>query len=927
MATASLRRLVRNLRQSAEVTRLDVPSDEELLERLLAGDTATFEVLVWRHGPLVLSACRKVLRDDMDVEDVFQATFLTLLRSARSIRTPGAVGGWLCGVAHRLAVQCLDASVRRRGHERQAARLETVRSGTDLSWREACAALHEELDRLPEMYRLPLVLCYLQGVSRDEAARQLGWSLQSLKGRLERGREKLRQRLVRRGITLSAGLLAVLGDSAVASSVPPRLVQATLQAAAGRVPARVAALVHGVTPAMKKGPTKLLLALLFVALAVTAGASLTSEQRPAASSKPKPMSEPHVARTAEVRDAVAGRVLGSDGKPIKDANVGLWPATGKEPLARTMTDAEGRFRLSVAKGIAQDGTIVATAPDRRPDWAAVPTAGGAKDLTLRLAEDDLPIEGRILSLEGKGLANVPVQVVWVSKNPDGDLTAWIEGVKKGWWFQYKRVPPEALGLPASLTTDREGRFRLTGVGRERLVYLKVRGKDNEHARFRVMTRRGLTPTQGGHHGVYPATFDHLVGPGRTASGTVRDKKTGKPLAGITVLDEMEHSSAVTDQEGRYVLHGLPRRSPYRLYAAGDTRRPYFDAARNVEAGPGGEPDRVDFELERGLVMTGRLTEKETGRPLRGRVYYAPLPGNPNYDEYERILLGRFGLKVSDWENVQPDGTFAILGVPGPAVLVPCVSEDSSFPLIDVRKELGKRGKRRWPSGPCHAVIDINADEKDAKSRTFDIALVAGRRLAGSVVGPDGKPLTGVEVAGLYPDYTPTEKLGPAGFSLKGLQAGCKRVLIFLDLERKLGKLQEVSGEEKGPLAVRLGPLGTCTGRLVDADGKPLAEHKVAVFLDLSGKDYENLPTELVPFGRTLGLGPGAWHGFTARRVVTDGEGRFRIDGLLPGVPYFVVASLDKIGPGQPVSHRKDRVTVEAGKAQDLGDLAPRREPE
>src|SRR5207249_201268 len=97
----------------------------------------------------------------------------------------------------------------------------------------------------------------------------------SLKGRLERGREKLRQRLVRRGITLSAGLLAALGDSAVARVVPPRLVQATLQAAAGRVPAAVAALVHGVTPAMKKGPTKLLLALMVVALAATASTGLS----------------------------------------------------------------------------------------------------------------------------------------------------------------------------------------------------------------------------------------------------------------------------------------------------------------------------------------------------------------------------------------------------------------------------------------------------------------------------------------------------------------------------------------------------------------------------------------------------------------------------------------------------------------------------
>jgi hypothetical protein len=732
--------------------------------------------------------------------------------------------------------------------------------------------------------------------------------------------------LIRRGISLSAGLLAVLGDSVAARIVPPRLVQATLQAAAGRVPAGVAALLHGVTPAMKKGHAKLLLALLFVALVATAGAGLTSEQGPAAASKPKPTSEPLVPGTEKARDVVAGQVLGADGKPMQGANVYLWPATGKEAIARTTTDATGRFRLSIAKGVAQGGTVVATAADRRPDWVAVPATGGAKELTLRLAADDLPIEGRILSLEGKGLANVPVQVMWIAKNPDGDLTPWVEGVKKGWWFQSKRVPLEALGLPTSLLTDREGRFRLGGVGRERLVYLKVLGKDNEHTRFHVMTRRGPVPGRGGHHGIYPATFDHLVAPGLTATGTVRDKKTGKPLAGIKVMDDRGHSSAVTDHAGRYVLLGLPRVSAQNLYAAGDKSQPYFDATRSVEAGPGGDPVRVDFELERGFVMTGRLTEKGTGRALRGRVFYAPLPGNPNRDEYDR--LSKIGLKVSDWETVQPDGSFAILGVPGPAVLVPCVQEDSRFPVIDVRKELDKRGVYTRPSGPCHAVLEVNPSEKDTKSRTFDIALVAGRTLAGSVVGPDGKPLATVEVAGLYPDYTPTEKLGPAGFTLKGLQPGHKRVLIFLDLERKLGKLQEVNGEEKGSIVVRLESLGTCSGRLVDADGKPLPGHKAAAFLDLSGRDYENLPTiEPAPFGRLLGLGRGAWHSFTARRVVSDKEGRFRIDGLLPGVPYTVVASEEKIGPGKPVSHRKDRVTVEAGNTRDLGNLAPRRESE
>src|SRR5262249_31684883 len=162
-------------------------------------------------------------------------------------------GAWLYGVAHRVAVDVLADAQRRHRRERRAARTEAVPPPMDLSWREACAALHTELDRLPDRDRLPPVLCYLRRLSRGGAGPPLGWWVGAVKGRLERGREKLRQRLVRRGITLSAGLLAMLGDSTVAGTVPPRLVQTTLQAAMDCVPASVAALVHGVTPAMRNG--------------------------------------------------------------------------------------------------------------------------------------------------------------------------------------------------------------------------------------------------------------------------------------------------------------------------------------------------------------------------------------------------------------------------------------------------------------------------------------------------------------------------------------------------------------------------------------------------------------------------------------------------------------------------------------------------
>src|SRR5262249_46377074 len=191
------------------------------------------------HGPLVLSACRHVLRDDAAAEDAFQGTFTLLYRTAGSIRNRPSLAGWLFRVARRCASNVRRSAERRERREARAARRETTLP-TDATWREALAILHEELDRLPDLYRLPLIHCYLQGLSRDEAARRLGWSLNEVRGRLERGRSRLRGRLEKRGIALSAGLLATVTTGRVVSA---ELISSTLNAIRSSPPP----VVHGLT--------------------------------------------------------------------------------------------------------------------------------------------------------------------------------------------------------------------------------------------------------------------------------------------------------------------------------------------------------------------------------------------------------------------------------------------------------------------------------------------------------------------------------------------------------------------------------------------------------------------------------------------------------------------------------------------------------
>ncbi|HZY90969.1 MAG TPA: sigma-70 family RNA polymerase sigma factor, partial [Gemmataceae bacterium] len=207
------------------------PSDRLLLERFAAvRDETAFADLVRRHGPMVLCTCRRLLRHEQDAEEAFQATFLVLARKAAAPGWGASVGPWLYEVAYRLAREARRRAARRRERERRAA-VPEARPGADASLGELAGVLDEELHRLPGTYRRPLLLCYLEGQTRDEAARCLGWSLRTLERRLGRGRELLRGRLARRGVTLSAALLAA-GLARPAGALSPLLPTATARAAA-----------------------------------------------------------------------------------------------------------------------------------------------------------------------------------------------------------------------------------------------------------------------------------------------------------------------------------------------------------------------------------------------------------------------------------------------------------------------------------------------------------------------------------------------------------------------------------------------------------------------------------------------------------------------------------------------------------------------
>jgi RNA polymerase sigma factor (sigma-70 family) len=261
------------------VSASDPTPDADLLERFIRDrDEAAFSAIVERHGPMVLLACRRLLGDADAAEDCLQATFLVLARRAASIRRRESLGAFLHGVACRVARRARASRSRRGAVEAQDNAPVPADPHPDplsaLTARELMIALDEEVRRLPEIYRLPVVLCCLEGLSLEEAARRLGWTPGSVKGRLERGRKRLHDRLARRGLTLGAALGAV---EVSRGSVSAATVRTALASVAGRrvadVPAHIAALTEGVFP-IPGILTRLTVAAVLLTVAMAAGVGL-----------------------------------------------------------------------------------------------------------------------------------------------------------------------------------------------------------------------------------------------------------------------------------------------------------------------------------------------------------------------------------------------------------------------------------------------------------------------------------------------------------------------------------------------------------------------------------------------------------------------------------------------------------------------------
>jgi RNA polymerase sigma factor (sigma-70 family) len=365
-------------------------SDPQLLEQFaLHQHEEAFEVLLHRHGPLVLGVCRRMLFDMQDAEDAFQATFLILARKAGSITRRSLLCNWLYGVAFRVAARARKHAFRRRVIERQDIDLTTVAGAETSVEPDLAPLLHEEVQRLPDKYRSPVVLCYLAGKTNEEAASQLQWPVGTLKVRLHKARAMLRTRLARRGVALTTGLLAA---SSLPAAVSAALLAGTAQAAvafaagnaivAGAASPQALALSKGVLRAMLLEKLKAVAAAV-LAIAIVAGAGGLAYYGLAV--EPPAKGAKKVKKAKEDKDAIQGtwkvEKVEEDGKDASDTKDGKMFRSKPLTITGDKIVREGLFEMTYKLG-----------PAARPKTIDLDNGGGKVwDGVYSLAGDTLKI--------------------------------------------------------------------------------------------------------------------------------------------------------------------------------------------------------------------------------------------------------------------------------------------------------------------------------------------------------------------------------------------------------------------------------------------------------------------------------------------------------------------------------------------------------
>jgi RNA polymerase sigma factor (sigma-70 family) len=823
--------LMRYVRRLAATRTDSAPSDSVLLERVLRqNDSLALDVVMRRHGPMILGVCRRILGDRHLVEDAFQATFLVLLRRGSTIRARESLAGWLYRIAFRIALRAHGQCIKSDSRAIALARANGPEPLLALCQRELCSIIDEEINRLPERCRVPILLCYLEGLTRDEAAQNLQLPLRTLQRRLEEGRSLLRTRLARRGLTLSAaGMAGALAESAggaagfaslLSRSQP--LILAQVSAAALSNPAlssSVIGMAASLSRRMAVARIASSLCLGLGALALTFGlgllwagvipATTADVENPESPNVGKGISAAELLQVGQVDDktpalgAIRGVVVDDQDKPIPTAKVYLNRYVESRPLLQqAIVDKQGRFQFdqlprggnkildvfAYADSTSFGGSLL-TLAERQPPIQCTVRLTASRQLKLRIVDQNgAPVQGVELAQmqwwSERGLAYLVPDMVWDQKTlapsatgPDGILII-------------DRIPRGAKGVQGVL---KHAEFAL-----ERFQENQDLGKITEvkltpgiRTRFRLVNGISKQPVVGGAVGI------NWHQPG---------------------IDSYQDYYRPADSNGELSVCLAPDRS----YNVGSTHPKYASSVRRPNLRVTKEDCDFVLELLPKARVAGLCLDAQTGLPIANASVFGE------------------------------SGTSGVTGDGG---------------TYELDAGVGKIRVSAQASGYLAKRSDVIDVKEKSLNLVPDLQLDPLPAINGVVTAPDGTPAANIAVLGLNSGSAQDVSTNAEGEFLlpwKSFQ-GDVGALARHPYQKLSGfaSIQPLNGNKK--LRIQLQPEGTIRGSMVDTSGRPRARQ--AVWLRISD------------LGNSI-LSP----------ALTDEQGQYQFTGVPRKCSYIVLGN-------------------------------------
>ncbi len=733
-----------------------------------------------------------------------------------------------------------------------------------------------------------------------------------------------------------AGHLLELAERRLPPLAPSAVGMISLRSLLAR---RIARILDSTRALSTRAGRRTIAATLLAGLAGTILAGLLGvggESRNVLADEPKPAKPaPSDPVKPESRITVKGLVVDQEGRPVAGATVAsaryrrggighYGQDAERQEIDRVVTDAGGRFRVTTIDSAGSDPnpgdpelwgrpTIVAWAPGFGPAWPKTLAREVTEDQAIRLVPDDVPITGRLVDLEGRPVAGASIRVdsLWAADGPAA-VDKWLKALESGpvdderprsHYFPISGKCPgtEAPVAAARATTDADGRFRLSGLGRDRMAILDITGPTIAMRRVQVVTRK-MANVQGRHLDepglqdptYYGASPTIVAEPGRPIEGVVTDADTKAPIPGAIVAAMQLSGSimsieglitATSDAEGRYRLIGMPKGDAHVLSVYPRLDQPYFVTDfLKVQAGPGIAPVRFDIALHPGVFIDGRVTDAKSGQPVPAVIHYYPYLANTHAQDFPNF---RANSMSANWTGnryrTDVEGRFRVVGIPGRGI-VAVKSFARSYQIGGGSDRLSERPARqsmRRDGLPTFnqispqdfdALAEVDVPAKGAGIHQ-DFALQPSPSLTVQLLDPAGQPLTNVTAFGRFPDNRRGGQnlYDKSQAEIYGLDPAKAKTVLFLHRDRKLGAVLSIKPGESasaGGPKVTMQPCATVTGRIVDAEGKPVTG---GIWVQLDGEgdaDRARLYSSTEPI---------------------DADGRFRIDNLAPGGTYTLEA--------------------------------------